>query len=130
MQEKLSLISQLIELSKVDGRVTDDEVALIKQMGNMLGLEDQQMLELFKKPVAFDPPTSPMDRITQFHRLVLLMNVDGEVSPNEIQHLKLMGIKYGLQADAVEDVLREMVKHPNGVVPPEKLIAIYTRHMN
>ena len=68
--------------------------------------------------------------MTQFHRLVLMMNVDGEVSPNEIQYLKLAGVKLGLQADVVEEVLREMVKHPNNVVPPEKLLEIYKKNLN
>lgn len=130
MEEKKSIISELIALSKVDGVVADDEVALIKQMGNMLGLSDPEILDLFQNPAPFKPPSAPMDRIVQFHRLVLLMNVDGEISPNEIQHLKLAGIKLGLDADAVEEVLIKMQEFENNLIPPDALLAIYTKHLN
>lgn len=130
MEEKHSIISQLAELSKVDGRVTEDEIGLLKRMGNMLGLSDAEIVEIIKNPKPFNPPEGELDRMTQFHRLVLMMNVDGEVSPNEIQYLKLAGVKLGLQADVVEEVLREMVKYPNNVVPPEKLLEIYKKNLN
>ena len=130
MEEKLSIISELIELSKVDGKVTEKEIGLIKQMGNMIGLSDEQILNCFENPAPFDPQTSPFDRIVQFHRMVLLMNVDGEVSPNELHHLKLIAVKMGLNTNAVEEVLKRMYEFPNNMMPPDVLIEIYKKHMN
>ncbi|UKN02934.1 TerB family tellurite resistance protein [Paracrocinitomix mangrovi] len=130
MDEKKSLISQLIELSKVDGYVDEMESGLIKTMGNMIGLSDDEILALFEKPAPFNPPTSHIERIIQFHRLVLLMNVDGEISPNELQMIKLSGIKLGLDEDAIKEVLNRMHDYPNNVIPPDELIRIFTKNMN
>ncbi|MEX1002161.1 MAG: TerB family tellurite resistance protein [Crocinitomicaceae bacterium] len=129
-QEKKSILSELIELSKADGEVSEQEIGLIKQMGNMLGLTDQEILAIFEKPVSFDPPTSHFDRIIQFHRLVLLMNVDGKVSPAELRHLRFVGVKMGLNQQAIQEVLRKMYDFPNNLIPPEVLIDIYKKHMN
>lgn len=129
-REKKSIISELISLGKVDGHVHEDEIGLIKQMGNMIGLSDEIILDLFKNPVPYDPPTDAMERILQFHRLVLLMNVDVNVSPHEIQHVKLMGIRLGLDPDAIEEVLQTMVKYENNVIPPDVLMAIYIKNLN
>ena len=130
MPEKKSIISELISLSKVDGVVADDEVALIRTLGEMIGLSDREILDVFRNPAPFTPPQAPMDRILQFHRLVLLMNIDGEVNPKEIQHLKFAGIKLGLDADAAEEVLVKMQEYENNLIPPDALLAIFTKHLN
>lgn len=130
MQEKRSIISELIELSKVDGEVSEQEVALIKKMGNMIGMSDPEILDCFKNPAPFDPQTSAQDRIVQFHRLVLLMNVDGEVHASELNHLKLVGVKMGLNPNAVAEVLSRMYDFPNNLIPPQELIRIYSKYMN
>ncbi|MCB9223504.1 MAG: hypothetical protein R2780_04945 [Crocinitomicaceae bacterium] len=130
MQEKRSIISELIELSKVDGEVSEVEIQLIKTMGNMIGLSDAEILDCFKNPAPFDPETSPFDRIVQFHRLVLLMNIDGVVSASELNHLRLVGVKMGLNSNAIDEVLTRMYDFPNNLIPPDVLIAIYQKYMN
>ncbi len=130
MKEKLSLISELIELAKVDNVVTDDEVAFIKTIGNSIGLDDTTLLDLFKNPVKFDPETSEINRIIQFHRLVLLMNVDGEAEFREILHMRQLGVKMGLNPRATNEVLDRMTDYENNVIPPNDLIAIFQKHHN
>jgi hypothetical protein len=39
--------------------------------------------------------------------------------------LKETGMKMGLNTKAVENVLDEMKKHKNGMIPPDKLIDIF-----
>ena len=130
MQEKRSIISELIELSKIDGEISDEEVQLIKTMGNMIGMSDEEILDCFKNPAPFDPETSTMDRIVQFHRLVLLMNIDGQVKAAELNHLRMIGMRMGLNPDAVNEVLTRMYDYPNNLIPPNDLIAIYSKYMN
>lgn len=130
MQEKRSIISELFELSKVDGDISEREIDLIKTMGNMIGLSDEEILDCLKNPAPFDPQTSAQDRIVQFHRLVLLMNVDGEVHASELNHLRLIGVKMGLNPKAIDEVLTRMYDYPNNIIPPQDLIAIYLKHLN
>ena len=130
MKEKLSMVSQLIELSKIDGHVSDQEIGFIQKVGNMIGLKNEEILELFKTPVEFDPPEEHFDRIVQFQRLVLLMNVDQVIDNSEIQHLRFAGLKMGLNPDAVNEVLKRIHDFPNNAIPPDELIKIYRSHMN
>ena len=124
------MISELIELSKSDGYVSDQEIGFIHQIGNMMGLANEEILALFKTPVAFNPPDEHFDRIVQFQRMVLLMNVDKETHVNEMNHLKMMGLKLGLNPSAVDEVLKRMVDYPNNMIPPDDLLKIYRKHMN
>ena len=130
-QDKIrSIISELIALSKVDGHVSSDEAALIKHMGNLLGMEDAEILELFDNPAPFDPQSSSEQRVIQFHRMVLLMSVDGEVKQEEINHIQWMGIKLGLNPGMINEILRRMGDYENNVIPPDVLISIYKKYMN
>ncbi|MEO9531256.1 MAG: TerB family tellurite resistance protein [Crocinitomicaceae bacterium] len=130
MEEKRSMISELIELAKVDGQVSEQEVGFIKQIGNMMGMQDADILALFKEPAPFDPPDPHFDRIVHFQQMVLLMNVDQEVDNSEISHLRYMGMKLGLNPNAVNEVLKRMYEYPNNMIPADELIKIYAKHMN
>ncbi len=130
MKEKLSMLSELISLSQRDGKLDEMELGFIKAIGNGMGLNDQEIVNLFEKPASFDPPQNDGDRILQFHRLVLLMNVDRDITDSEIDYIKLSGIKLGLNPMATDEVLHRMYDYPNNVIPPDELIKIFMKHHN
>lgn len=130
MDEKKSMLSALIELSKVDGKVTEMETGFIHQIGMQLGVAENELLDLFEHPVEFNPPKQHFERIVQFQRMVLLMNVDLKVDEKELAHLKFMGMRLGLNPNAVNEVLTRMYDYPDNMIPPNDLIAIYAKHMN
>ena len=130
IEEKRSMISELIELSKEDGHVSEEEINFIKQIGKVIGFKDIEIIELFKHPTPFNPPNNHFDRIVHFQQLVLLMNVDQQIDSKEIDHLKKMGIKLGLNPNAINEVLNRMKDYPNNMIPPNDLIAIYSKYLN
>lgn len=130
MNEKLSAISQLIELAKVDGNVSEQEIRFLHALGAQMGISEDQMLELFKNPVKFDAFQNEMDNIVQFQRLVLMVNVDQSVDAKEIEMLRWIGLRLGLNIRATDEIIRRMHEFPNGVIPPNELIAIYKKHHN
>lgn len=129
-QEKLSALSQLIELAKIDGEIERNEVGFIKQIGNLMGISDEEITNLFHQPVKYDPPTSAGERILQFQRMVLLMNVDGDVNPAENEHLLHTGVLLGLNPNAVREVLQKINDYPDSMIPPDDLIRIYMKYEN
>ncbi len=85
---------------------------------------------LFEKYIEFTPPKLEFERILQFHRLVLLMNIDKETSDIEVEFIKDIGIRIGLNPLATNQVLTEMNKYPNKVIPDGRLIEIFKKHYN
>ena len=130
MQEKLSILSELIHLSKADNEMREDEMGFIKVIAEGLGVSDAELEQLYENPVAFDPGTTDGERILQFHRLVLLMNVDRNISDAEMNNVRQAGIKLGLNPMATNEVLKRMYDYPNNVIPPNELIAIFVKHHN
>ncbi|MEA3477486.1 MAG: hypothetical protein U9R60_04855 [Bacteroidota bacterium] len=58
------------------------------------------------------------------------MNVDKETSDLEVEFLKDIGIRIGLNPMATNQVLDKMNKYPNKVIPPDKLIDIFKEQYN
>ena len=130
MKEKLSLITELIKLARVDNEFKTEEYNFILEVCKQLGVSKDQFDELFEKYIEFTPPKLESDRLMQFYRLVLLMNVDKEIKSEELYFVKNLGIKMGLSPFVTDTILKEMHKHKNKMIPPDILIGIYKQNMN
>lgn len=130
MKEKLSILTELIKLAKVDMKLGDEEYQFLQVIANLLGIEKEQLDSLILEYVEFTPPPLEVDRILQFQRLVLLANVDMKFDSSELYMLKKAGLKLGLNLEAVEIVLTEMKKSKNGMVPADRLIKIFKVYHN
>ena len=130
MKEKLSLITELIKLAKSDNEVSSDEYNFILSVCNQIGVSKEHLDELFNKYIEFTPPKLESDRILQFYRLILLMNVDKQIKKEEINFVKNLGLRMGLSPMATNKVLDEMHRHENKMIPPSILISIFKQEMN
>ena len=130
MEEKLSIITELIKLANSDKNLRDEEFQFIIAISKMIGLTEADITPLFDKYIDFVAPKPEFDRILQFQRLVLVANVDRNVDLHEIEFLKDVGLKMGLHPDAVEFVLSEMTKHENGLIPSDILINTFQVYHN
>lgn len=130
MKERLSLLTELVKLAKCDNEVRDQEYEFLLAMAKSLDVSKEDFDQLFEKYIEFTPPESEFDRIVQFHRLVLLMNIDKETSDEEIKNLKDIAIRLGLSPTATNRVLAVMEQYPNKLIPPQKLIEIFKEQHN
>ncbi|MEA3462667.1 MAG: TerB family tellurite resistance protein [Bacteroidota bacterium] len=130
MKEKLSLLTELIKLARCDNEVREQEFIFLLSIARSLKVSKEDFDSLFQKYIEFTPPESEFERILQFHRLVLLMNVDQDTSDMEVEFLKDIGIRIGLNPNATDRVLAEMHLYPNKVIPPDRLIEIFKENYN
>ena len=129
-QEKLSILSQMIAFAKVDGSIKDTEYNFLSGVATHLGVDQQAFKQLFNAKTEHIVPKSEAERILQFHRLVLLMNVDQMQTEKEITHLQNIGLGMGLRPTAIDRVLTVMHDYPDKIVPPQVLINIFKTHHN
>ena len=117
-KEKLSILSEMIAFAKVDGIVKDPEYHFLLNVAEQLGVDKESFDALFDKESEHIIPKTEGDRILQFHRLTLLMNVDQVQEEVEIARLHNIGLAMGLPPSAIDQVLSVMHQYPNNVVPP------------
>ena len=129
-QEKLSILSELIAFARVDYRIKDDEYDFLLSVANLMEVKKSSLDSLIKKKSEITIPPTQMERIVQFHRLLLLMNVDNEQHKKEIEKLHNIGLWMGLPPSAITQVLEVMHQYPNKVVPTDVLLRIFRAHYN
>ncbi|MFT4832410.1 MAG: hypothetical protein ACI815_002063 [Psychroserpens sp.] len=129
-EEKLSILSEMIAFARVDHSVKTEEYNFLLNVANQLGVDKQIFDSLFDKTALPVFLKSEAERILQFHRLVLLMNVDRTDSSLEVALLHNIGLGMGLPPTAIEQVLTIMHKYPDKIIPPEILINIFKIHYN
>ncbi len=129
-QDKLSILSELIAFARVDYKLKEDEYDFLLSVANLMKVKKTSLDALLKNTIEISTPKTQLDRIVQFHRLLLLMNVDNEQHEKEIEKLHNIGLWMGLPPSAITQVLEVMHQYPNMAVPPEILLNIFRAHYN
>jgi len=129
-KERLSILSEMITFAKVGDKVKEPEYNFLLGVASHLDVDRESFDSLFETKAEHIVPKTEADRILQFHRLVLLMNVDQVQDKIEITRLHQIGLGMGLRPTAIDQVLTVMHDYPNKVVPPKVLIDIFKTHYN
>lgn len=129
-KEKLSLIGDMIELSKVDGQLHNREYEFIKMVADELKVRDEDFDELFKIPNELLVFKSEFKRIEHFYRLALLSHCDNHHHEREHEFMYQLGLKLGLNPFAIKRVLGAMDQSPNRMIAADFLLGIFKEQHN
>jgi hypothetical protein len=75
-------------------------------------------------------PKEYTKRIVHFHRMMLMMHIDGHVDEQELQLLHDVALQYGFRKTTVDALLQSMITYPYGEIPPSELMQIHRRSSN
>ena len=132
--EKLSLLSEMIAFAKYDKDIIRIEYNFLLGVAKQLDISREDFEYLLENPVTYTHLKSHSERIVQFHRLVLLMNIEQEHNEdnNSAGVIKLynFGLRMGLSHESITKVLYLMESFPNKIVPPDVLIDIFKTQYN
>jgi hypothetical protein len=129
-KEKLSLLGDMIELSKIDGELHENEILFIKSVASDWKVKDSDLSELFSLPNKIQILKSEFKRIEHFYRMALLSYSDSIQHQQEENFLIQMGLKLGLNPIAIRKVLEEMKKTSNRMVDSGILLKIFQEQHN
>jgi hypothetical protein len=132
--EKLSLLSEMIAFAKYDKDIRRIEYNFLLGVAKQLDIAREDFDYLLENPISYTHLKSHSERIVQFHRLVLLMNIEQEYQDeNEkagVTKLYNFGLRMGLSHESITKVLYLMDSFPNKIVPPDVLIDIFKTQYN
>ena len=123
--EKLSLLSEMIAFARIDNNLRAIEHKFLLGVAKQLEITKEDYDYLLDNPVTHINLKSHSERIVQFHRLILLMNLDKEIADKDLVRLHNFGLRMGLGHEAINRVLDLMESFPNKIVPPDFLIDIF-----
>lgn len=128
--EKLSLLSEMIAFAQADDNIRAIEYNFLLGVAQQLEISQADFEYLFEHPVSYVHLKSFSERIVQFHRLVLLMNISKDSSSKQIVKIYNFGLRMGLSHESISRVLDLMESFPNKIVPPDFLIDIFKVQYN
>ena len=120
----------MIAFAKYDKDIKDIEYNFLLGVARQLEISREDFDYLIEHPVTYTHLKSHSERIVQFHRLVLLMNIDSESSSKGAIKLFNFGLRMGLSHESISKVLYLMESFPNKIVPPDVLIDIFKTQYN
>jgi hypothetical protein len=132
--QKLHLLSEMIAFAKHDKDIKDIEYNFLLGVSRQLEIAREDFEYLIENPINYTHLKSHSERIVQFHRLVLLMNIEqqggGENNSSGVIKLYNFGLRMGLSHESITKVLFLMESFPNKIVPPDVLIDIFKTQYN
>lgn len=129
-EQKLSLLSEMISFSIVDGNLHQKEYDFLSFVAKELKVNKSIFDDLFHsemKPVTIK---TEFQRIIQFYRLALLIRVDNVLHESEAIAIKQMAINMGLNPFLTDRILTMIFKSKNGTIDPKMLFQIFKEQYN
>lgn len=130
--EKLSHINDLIKLSQVDGEESHMELNFINSVAARLGIEksDVGRIKNGDIEITFSTPNKESKVIEQFHRLIILIGIDKLIYKEEVSFCVELGVRMGLNYNAITEVLRKTLRNPAYIMPLDEIEQIFKKHSN
>ena len=122
-EERISILSELIEMAKSDDVLKKTEYDFILDVSKELNLDMETVENLIKNTTAKNFKRTLKDSIYQLHRLIVMMNIDGHQHHLEVERLQVIGLRMGLKPSVILKVIEEVNKYPGKVVSAETLFS-------
>lgn len=107
---KETLIKDLLKMSAIDGEIDENEIEVIFNTGNQLGIPKDRIAYIIKNFTNIDDiyPTNDNDKTTYIKAIYLMVMADNKIDENEILYLKTIAQKLKLDNETIEFLLSEL----------------------
>jgi uncharacterized tellurite resistance protein B-like protein len=129
-EEKISLLSEMIAFSIVDGRLHEREYQFLLIVAQELKINKDEFNDLFHQELPSRVVKNDFERIQQFYRLALLMHCDGVLHEKEEIGIRQIAINMGLNPNATKRILKLMKEAPNSFISPQVLLEVFQEQLN
>jgi uncharacterized tellurite resistance protein B-like protein len=102
-----SHIKNLISVAMADGHLAEDEWQLLTYLASRLGMGEEEIKAIKENPeaVTFVVPKTHEQRVNQIEDLVMLMSIDHDIDPHEVELCKKIALKLDVLPQIVDDII-------------------------
>ncbi|MFY0687316.1 MAG: TerB family tellurite resistance protein [Cyclobacteriaceae bacterium] len=110
----LTHLKILVQLAKADGVVVQDEIDLIKQIGQANGLSSEDISQCFEDDhVDTLIELSDDEKYEYIYSIVQLMKIDGRLYKEEIKYCAKIVSKLGYDEEVLLELMMKIYSDPN-----------------
>lgn len=123
----------LVQLAKVDGVVVQDEIDLIKHIGDVHGLSSSEISACFDNPedVSGLKDLTDDEKYEYIYNVVQLMKIDGRLYKEEINFCAKVASKLGYDEEVLLELMLKIYSDPDITTDKDTLkstIQKYLKH--
>jgi uncharacterized membrane protein YebE (DUF533 family) len=120
-----SHILDLFTLAIADGFVAPEELTLIYEKGQQLGLSTAAIDEVIQNPhrVSFRAPESLLEAIPRLYDLACVVVTDDRIDPREVSVLRSYAQRFGIQPELVDQIVAALVDEVRAGTQRDELVA-------
>lgn len=109
MEMKNHLLN-LISIMFADGKIADEEMNLLFDIGKKYNFTQDQIMDLVNnwETNIYELPHNFSDRYKKLYELIMMIAADGNIDESEIMILKKIAGKMGFHADVIESVVSNL----------------------
>lgn len=110
-RERLAHMRDLVLMMTADGKIDDNEMALIASIASREGISESDIKRCISKPgsIKFVAPDTEKKRAMYLMDMVTLMMIDGDINDLERQFCKATAVKLGYKPEVVDALLLGMI---------------------
>ncbi len=129
--KKENIISVVSLMSKVDGKLHENEIIYILKLGLSFGLTDEKVREIIMEDDAFIfIPKTEQERMTVFYYLIFLAAVDDEIQKEEEYILHHFGLKLGFNPLMINNIISLVRSKVGERILPNMILNEAKKYMN
>lgn len=108
-------LNLLVQLAKIDGVVVQDEIDLIKQIGEANGMSSDEISACFEDPNLIEDLSnlSNDQKYEYIYSIVQLMKIDGRLYKEEISFCAKMASKLGYREEVILELMLKIYSDPD-----------------
>lgn len=129
-EERISLLMEMMAFAVVDGKLHKREYEFLWLVACGLGIEKTTFDDLFHQEIKPVVIKTEFQRIQQFYRLALLMQVDGVMHEKEQTAIRQIAINMGLNPSVTKRILLMIKISPTGMIDPDFLLEAFKEQQN
>ena len=129
---KKTVIAMLLMLQSSDNTTDLREFAYIHKVAVHLGMSAGEVQEIEKQLDKFPlkPPADEKERMTILYYLLFLMEVDGDISPEEVHLVKEFGLRLGFRIELLDELIEIVKQHSYRSLPTNALLNPIKKYLN
>ena len=129
-QQKISHLKALYYLACIDNELSATEANYILKVAEHLGIGPAELKDFDIREPELELPNREYKLYSMFHRLAIILMVDGTLQEVERQYCFNLGIKMGLHPNAVKEIVDLIgTKGPLNALPSE-IMGIFKKYLN
>lgn len=129
-KQKIAHLKSLYHLASVDNFISPEERMYIEVVAEKLGVDLNELKMGDVSEPELELPDREYKLYSLFHRLVIILTVDGNVSDEEKRYCFSLGIKMGLHPNAIAEIMDHIITRGPMKALPQEITAIFRKYMS